>query len=84
MCVLATIDAVDIKLLELLGRKQSDSRYLADGVSPHIWVNGGKAKWYGFRPTTRDYEDMRNAASEYMEVFADPDYLQASGMTMKM
>ena len=79
-----TIDAVDIKLLELIGMKKSPSPHLADGVSPHIWVNGGKAEWYGFRPSAQDYDDMRNAASDYMEVFADPEYLQSSGMTMTM
>lgn len=78
------VDANGIKLLDLLGKKSSSSPYLADGVAPHIWVNGNKAEWYGFRPTARDYEDMRNATSDYMEVFADPEYLQSSGMSMQM
>ena len=79
-----TIDAINIKLLELLGKKQSPSPYLSDGVSPHIWVNGNRTEWYGFRPSARDYEAMQDAASDYMEVFADPEYLQSSSMTMQM
>ena len=79
-----TVDAINIKLLELLGKQQSTSRYLSDGVNPHIWVCDGKAEWYGFRPSAQDYEDMWNAASDYMEVFADPEYLQSSGMSMQM
>lgn len=78
------IDSVGIKLEELLGKKQSPSKYLSDGVSPHIWIYNGKAEWYGFRPSAHDYEAMRDAASDYMEVFADPEYLQFSGMSMQM
>ncbi len=79
-----TIDAVSIRLQELLGTKQSTSRYLSNGVNPHIWVDGNRTEWYGFRPSAQDYEAMRDAASDYMEVFADPEYLQSSGMSMQM
>ena len=79
-----SIDSITIRLCELLGKKQSPSPYLKDGVNPHIWVNGDKAEWYGFRPSARDYALMQEAAEDYMDVFRDPEMTESHGMTMHM
>lgn len=79
-----SIDSITIRLSELLGKKQSPSPYLKDGVNPHIWVNGDKAEWYGFKPNARDYVLMQEAAEDYMDVFRDPEMTESHGMTMHM
>ena len=68
-----TIDSVKIRLKELLGTKKSTSRYLADGVSPHIWVNGNRFSWYGFTPDDEDYSVMRKAVADYVALFEEPE-----------
>ena len=68
-----TIDSVTIRLKELLGMKASPSRYLKDGVAPHIWVSGNDVGWYGFTPSFSDYEKMRETVSDYIEVFREPE-----------
>jgi len=79
-----SIDSITIRLSELLGKKQSPSPYLKDGVNPYIWVNGDKAEWYGFKPNARDYVLMQEAAEDYMDVFRDPEMTESHRMTMHM
>lgn len=78
------IDNITIRLSELLGTKQSSSPYLKDGVQPHIWMDRGKAEWYGFTPSASDYEKMREEVSDYIEVFRKPEMTESQGMTMQM
>ena len=64
------IDNITIRLAELLGKKQSPSPYLKDGVRPHIWVDNGKAEWYGFTlllPTMRRCEKKSPITSRSFE-----------------
>ena len=37
--------------------------------SPHAWADGGKVEWYGFSPTTADYDNLIAAISDYTELF---------------
>lgn len=78
------IDNITIRLSELLGKKQSPSPYLRDGVNPHIWVDGDKAEWYGFKPSAQDYQQMREAVEDYIEVFREPELNESQGMSMQM
>lgn len=78
------IDNITIRLSELLGKKQSPSPYLKDGVQPHIWVDNGKAEWYGFTPSGSDYEKMREEVADYIEIFREPEMTENQGMTMSM
>ena len=76
------IDNITIRLSELLGTKASRSTYLKDGVKPHIWIYNGKAEWYGFTPSSSDYEKMREAVSDYIEIFREPELSESQSMTM--
>ena len=42
-----------------------------EGVTPHIWDCYGKLEWYAYRPTDADYETIRQAAGQYLDVFRD-------------
>ena len=81
---LLTMIVLTIVFSELLGKKQSPSPYLRDGVNPHIWVDGEKAEWYGFKPSAQDYSQMRDAAEDYIEVFREPELNESQGMSMQM
>ena len=41
------------------------------GVTPHIWDDYGKFEWYAYRPTAADYDTIRQAAKQYLDVFRD-------------
>lgn len=78
------IDNITIRLSELLGTKASRSTYLKDGVKPHIWIYNGKAEWYGFTPSSSDYEKMREEVTDYIEIFREPEMTESQSMTMHM
>jgi len=78
------IDSITIRLSELLGTKASRSTYLKDGVKPHIWIYNGKAEWYGFTPSSSDYEKMREEVTDYIELFREPEMTESQGMSMHM
>ena len=55
------VDTMVLKLKDLLGTK----------AAPYIWDDCGSAQWYGYRPTTVDYETIRQAAGDYLSVFRE-------------
>lgn len=66
------VDKLRLRLKDILGVKQAPGNpNFRSGVSPHIWEDGGKAEWYAFRPSAADYSAMRQAVSEYLDVFRD-------------
>ena len=61
-----------LKLKDLLGMKPVPGNpYFPNGVAPHIWLDQGKPEWYAFQPTAADYETIRQAAKQYLDVFRD-------------
>ena len=66
------VDTLVLKLKDLLGKKSVPGNpNFREGVSPHIWDNYGKQEWYAYRPTAADYEVIRQAAKQYLDVFRD-------------
>ena len=66
------VDKLRLRLKDILGVKQVPGNpNFRNGVAPHIWEDGGKAEWYAFRPSAADYSAMRQAVSEYLDVFRD-------------
>ena len=52
--------------------KFSDIIGIHDGIAPYIWeYNATDIKWYKYRPTGFDYEDIQNAVEGYISMFAD-------------
>lgn len=66
---------VDIQLLhliDLLGIKPISNRSKqTDGVAPHIWDDSGRIHWFIYHPTEDDYETIRQAVKQYLDVFRD-------------
>ena len=66
------VDTLVLKLKDLLGMKPVPGNpNFRNGVAPHIWDNYGKQEWYAFQPTAADYEVIRQAAKQYLDVFRD-------------
>ncbi len=66
------VDSLVLKLKDLLGKKSVPGNpNFREGVSPHIWDNYGKQEWYAYHPTAADYEVIRQAAKQYLDVFRD-------------
>lgn len=66
------VDTLVLKLKDLLGMKPVPGNpNFRNGVAPYIWVYQGKPEWYAFQPTAADYETIRQAARQYLDVFRD-------------
>ena len=66
------VDTLVLKLKDLLGMKPvSGNPNFRSGVAPHLWDNYGKVQWYAFHPTAGDYNTIRQAVKQYLEVFRD-------------
>jgi hypothetical protein len=66
------VDTQVLKLEDLLGKKPVPGNpNFRSGVTPHIWEDYGKFEWYAYRPTNADYDTIRQAAKQYLDVFRD-------------
>ena len=66
------VDTLSLNLKELLGKKTvPGTSNFKNGVEPHIWESSGKVEWYAYYPTAADYQTMRQAVGDYLDVFRD-------------
>ena len=66
------VDTQVLKLGDLLGKKPIPGNpNFREGVAPYIWDNYGKLEWYAYRPTEADYETIRRAIGQYLDVFRE-------------
>lgn len=66
------IDRLVLRMKDVIGVKQVPGNpNFPKGVSPYIWDDCGKAEWYAFRPTASDYQTLRQAAGNYLDVFRE-------------
>lgn len=66
------IDSLSIKFCDIWGLKKTTNPNFKDGIYPHIWVDGGQAKWYVYQPVEGDYKRLSEAVSDYLGVFREP------------
>lgn len=72
------VDTMVLRLKDLLGKKPVPGNpYLRDGVIPHLWDDCGKVEWYAYRPTAADYQTIRQAAEQYLNVFRNRQQARA-------
>ena len=66
------VDTLVLKLKDLLGMKPVPGNpNFRDGVAPRIWDDYGTFEWYAYHPTAADYDTIRQAAKQYLDVFRD-------------
>lgn len=66
------VDKSVLRFEDVIGIKAvPDNPIFRNGVSPYIWDDCGKADWYVYRPTPADFEALRQAADDYLNVFRE-------------
>ena len=65
------VDNLLLRFSDLFGKKMVNNPNFRDGVIPHIWDDYGKVDWYVYHPNSRDYQNLTDAVSDYLEVFQE-------------
>lgn len=66
------VDKITLRIEEMIGIKKIPGHpTFCNGLSPHIWTYNGKTEWYGYHPNAGDYQAMRQAAGQYLDVFRE-------------
>ena len=65
------VDKSVLRLKDILGKKAVGNPNFRSGVYPYIWDDDGKAEWYAYKPTPADFEALRQAADDYLDVFRE-------------
>ena len=66
------VDQIRLRITETIGIKKIPNHpSFRDGLAPHIWTYNGKTEWYGYYPDDKDYQTMRQAVSQYLDVFRE-------------
>ncbi len=66
------VDRICLSLRDLLGvKKIPGNPNFRDGLAPYIWIYRGESEWYAYQPTDGDYQILRRAAGNYLDVFRE-------------
>lgn len=66
------IDSAVIGFGSVLGVKKVSNPNFQNGISPYMWINGGKLDWYVYKVSSKDYEALADAVKNYLDVFREP------------
>jgi hypothetical protein len=76
------VDALALRLSDLIGKKMVSNPNFRDGITPYIWKYGDKIEWYVYKPTKADYDQISGALNDYFNVFREPTQeLEQSGQS---
>ena len=78
------IDSTVLRLQDLWGMKEVSNPNFKAGVSPHLWMDGDKLRWYVYQPTPADFEVLSEEVESYLEVFREPTQTMSCGMSQQM
>lgn len=76
------IDSSLLRFRDLWGMKKVNNPNFREGVSPHVWICGGKAEWYAYTPNAADRQQLKEAVQTYLSVFQEPVQEQQMGQKM--
>lgn len=66
------VNRMFLRFKDLLGiKKVPNNPNFPRGLTPYIWTNSGESSWYVYQPTPADYQAMRQAAGNYLDVFRE-------------
>ena len=66
------VDALAIRLSDLIGKKMVSNPNFRDGIAPYIWKYGDKIEWYVYKPVKADYDQISESLNDYFNVFREP------------
>ena len=70
------VDTTTLRLGEVFSTAQTRD--------PHIWEDRGRAEWYNFKPTQRDYDVLTDAVGQYLQVFQEMTQEAGQGFSQQM
>ena len=61
-------------------------KHLSGGrtLEPHIWIYKNDVMWYTGQPTQQEYQVLRQAASDYIQLYQVPEHSQSPAMQQTM
>ena len=66
------LDTLILRFKDVMGMKIDPSHYeMRNGMEPHIWEKETQVDWNLYQPTDADYESIRQAAKQYLNMFRD-------------
>lgn len=77
-----TIDSMTVRFKDVWGTKKINNPNFKNGIVPYVWVCDGKAEWYAYQPTPRDFELLSEQIDSYAELFMEQS--QDLSMTQSM
>lgn len=64
------VDTLRLRFADLLGKGQVSNPYIQQS-GPYAWTYNGKTEWYAYHPNDRDYRQLADAVSGYLDVFQE-------------
>lgn len=64
------VDTLRLRFADLLGKGQVSNPYIQQS-GPYAWTYNGKTEWYAYQPNDRDYRQLTDAVSGYLDVFQE-------------
>lgn len=64
------VDTLRLRFADLLGKGQINNPYIQQS-GPYAWTYNGKTEWYAYQPNDRDYRQLTDAVSGYLDVFQE-------------
>lgn len=64
------VDTLRLRFADLLGKGQINNPYIQQS-GPYAWTYNGKTEWYAYHPNDRDYRQLTDAVSGYLDVFQE-------------
>lgn len=64
------VDTLRLRFADLLGKGQVNNPYIQQS-GPYAWTYNGKTEWYAYHPNDRDYRQLTDAVSGYLDVFQE-------------
>lgn len=76
------VDTLRLRFADLWGKGQVDNMYNQQR-GPYAWTYNGETEWYAYHPSSRDYQKLTKAVSDYLEVFQEQMQEQQSSRLME-
>lgn len=64
------VDTLRLRFADLLGKGQVSNPYIQQS-GPYAWTYNGKTEWYAYHRNDRDYRQLTDAVSGYLDVFQE-------------
>lgn len=64
------VDKLLLDLADVMGKKTVPDSNFPGGIAPHFCTYGD-GEWYVYQPTAADYQALRRAVDDYLDVFRE-------------